>query len=57
MPDAIDSAGPARGCEVNIQSVSKAYGHVTVLTDVSMTVKPGEFLRFSDLRVAGRRRC
>lgn len=43
MPDAIHPTGPARGCEVNIQSVSKAYGHVTVLKDVSMTMKPGEF--------------
>jgi iron(III) transport system ATP-binding protein len=43
MPDAIHPVGSARGCEVNIQSVSKAYGHVTVLKDVSMTVKPGEF--------------
>jgi len=43
MPDAIHPVRPARGCEVNIRSVSKAYGHVTVLKDVSMTVRPGEF--------------
>lgn len=43
MPDPIHPIGPARGCEVDIRSVSKAYGHVTVLKDVSMTVRPGEF--------------
>ncbi len=43
MPDAINQSGPTQGCEVNIRSVSKSYGKLTVLRDVSMTIKPGEF--------------
>ncbi|SUB01884.1 Spermidine/putrescine import ATP-binding protein PotA [Pannonibacter phragmitetus] len=33
----------ARGCDVVIDAVSKAFGPTTVLKDINFTIKPGEF--------------
>ncbi|SHN13732.1 ABC transporter ATP-binding protein [Roseibium suaedae] len=43
MPDILTNPGRPQGCEVAIESVSKAYGPLTVLRDVTMTIQPGEF--------------
>ncbi|AJY45415.1 ABC transporter ATP-binding protein [Martelella endophytica] len=43
MPETPTQSDQHHGCEVKIDAVSKAYGHVPVLRDVNMTVEPGEF--------------
>ncbi|MGV0908741.1 ABC transporter ATP-binding protein [Martelella sp. FOR1707] len=43
MPETETNSARHHGSEVAIEAVSKAYGDVTVLRDVNMTIKPGEF--------------
>ena len=43
MPETPKNPARHHGSEVAIEAVSKAYGTVTVLRDVNMTIKPGEF--------------
>ncbi|MEO1986719.1 MAG: ABC transporter ATP-binding protein [Martelella sp.] len=43
MPETETNSAHHHGSEVAIETVSKAYGDITVLRDVNMTIKPGEF--------------
>ncbi len=43
MVDLAHRQAASSGCEVTIDSVSKAFGDTTVLKDVRFTIRPGEF--------------